>query len=120
MSITIKFKRGTASEWMGSASPSGLVLSLGEPGFEKDTGKIKIGDGNTPWALLPYVNKNDEDLQDLIDYYLTSLSGISNVCDTEYVIVQDSNNDTKLINISELSSAMSIIDGGGVLDSTCT
>jgi hypothetical protein len=29
---------------------------LGEPGFEKDTQKLKIGDGETAWRNLPYVN----------------------------------------------------------------
>jgi hypothetical protein len=31
-------------------------LRQGEPGFEYDTGKLKIGDGFTPWTSLPYIN----------------------------------------------------------------
>ena len=31
------------------------VLSAGEPGFELDTGKLKIGDGSTYWNDLPYL-----------------------------------------------------------------
>jgi hypothetical protein len=52
MSTRIKFRRGTASEWT-SGNP---ILSTGEPGFEKDIGKLKIGDGVTPWNSLAYFN----------------------------------------------------------------
>ena len=48
-----QFKRGTAERWM-QINP---VLRQGEPGFEYDTGKLKIGDGFTPWLALPYVNE---------------------------------------------------------------
>lgn len=47
---TIKFRRGTAAQWT-SANP---VLTAGEPGFETDTNKGKIGDGTTAWTSLPY------------------------------------------------------------------
>jgi len=77
MNKTIKFKRGTSQEWLGSAVPSGIVLSLGEPGFEKDTGKLKIGDGVTPWAQLPYINPSeDESLFENLKDVLLPGSGI--------------------------------------------
>jgi hypothetical protein len=47
---TIKLRRGTAAEWT-SANP---VLADGETGFERDTNKVKIGNGVTAWASLPY------------------------------------------------------------------
>ena len=47
----IKFKRATAAEW-----PSNYILQQGEPGFEIDTGKLKIGDGATAWSQLNYLN----------------------------------------------------------------
>ena len=47
-----QFKRGTAQRWV-EVNP---ILKQGEPGFEYDTGKLKIGDGFTPWALLSYIN----------------------------------------------------------------
>lgn len=47
---TIKLRRGTAAAWT-SANP---VLASGEPGYETDTGSIKVGDGTTAWAALPY------------------------------------------------------------------
>lgn len=48
----IKLRRGTAAEW----SLANEILRLGEPGFEKDTYKLKIGNGITPWNDLPYIN----------------------------------------------------------------
>ena len=50
-----QFKRGTAQRWI-EVNP---VLLQGEPGFEYDTGKLKIGDGFTPWLALPYINDVD-------------------------------------------------------------
>jgi hypothetical protein len=36
------------------------VLAQGEPGYEIDTGSLKIGDGTNGWNSLPYVyNKSD-------------------------------------------------------------
>lgn len=52
---TIQFKRGTAARWV----ELNLVLAAGEPGFEYDTKKMKIGDGVTAWNDLPYIGSND-------------------------------------------------------------
>jgi hypothetical protein len=40
---TIKLRRGTAAEW-AAQNP---VLAQGEPGWERDTKKLKLGDGST-------------------------------------------------------------------------
>jgi hypothetical protein len=48
---TFKLRRGQSAEWE-SVNPK---LSDGEPGFELDTFKLKIGDGKTYWRDLPYV-----------------------------------------------------------------
>ena len=53
---TFQFKRGSAQVWV-SLNP---VLSQGEPGFEYDTGLLKIGNGLDAWNDLPYVNGNNE------------------------------------------------------------
>jgi len=47
----IKLRKGTAAQWE-SVNP---VLALGEPGFESDTLKFKVGDGNAAWNSLRYV-----------------------------------------------------------------
>jgi hypothetical protein len=50
MATQIKLRRDTAANWT-QANP---VLALAEPGFETDTGKLKIGDGSTAWSNLEY------------------------------------------------------------------
>jgi hypothetical protein len=99
----IKFRRGTAAEWANSEpQPGGEVLRLGEPGYEKDTGKLKIGDGVTAWNSLPYLqseNNQDvilqpEDVQDVVGAsgFLIPGSGIN--------IVYDDDNDNLTISTS--------------------
>lgn len=52
---TFQVKRGTAARWE-ELNP---ILNPGEPGFEMDTFKLKIGNGSTPWKELPYINDVD-------------------------------------------------------------
>ena len=56
MAVIIRFKRGQASTW----ESKNLLLSPGEPGFELDTGKLKIGDGVKKWNELAYINDPDK------------------------------------------------------------
>ncbi len=46
----LQFRRDTAMKWR-ALNP---ILASGEPGYETDTGKCKIGDGSTAWNNLPY------------------------------------------------------------------
>ena len=46
----IKFRRDTAAAW----TEENPTLAQGEPGFEHDTGLLKIGDGETAWTSLVY------------------------------------------------------------------
>lgn len=46
----IKFRRNTATRW----TVLNPILAEGEPGYEKYTGKMKIGDGRTYWNDLAY------------------------------------------------------------------
>jgi len=48
--IQFQFRRGLSSEWT-LVNPT---LADGELGLETDTRQFKIGDGVTPWNLLPY------------------------------------------------------------------
>lgn len=50
----IQLRRGTASAW----TTADTVLGQGEPGFETDTLKVKLGDGASPWGSLPYLSAN--------------------------------------------------------------
>jgi len=54
-----------------------------------------------------------------VNNYLSNLSNITNECDIQYIIIQDSNNNTQLVDISNLPKALSVIDGGDVLYSGC-
>lgn len=47
---TIKFRRDNSSVWT-SRNP---LLGSGEPGYELDTNKMKIGDGFRRWNDLDY------------------------------------------------------------------
>jgi hypothetical protein len=65
----IQFRRGKAAFWE-DANPT---LHPGEPGFETDTKKYKIGDGATPWRELEYIGyvpsvgvEPVDDLDDLV------------------------------------------------------
>ena len=48
----LQLRRSTALQW---SADSATILGAGEPGFESDTFKLKIGDGITSWANLPYI-----------------------------------------------------------------
>ena len=79
----IKLRRGTAAEWAASLpQPGGEVLRLGEPGYEKDTRKLKIGNGVDGWNNLDYINAatpiNPEDIEDIIGSgFLVAGTGIN-------------------------------------------
>ncbi len=53
MSVTIKFRRGTSAEWTINGS---TILASGEPGYEVDTGRFKIGNGVSAWSGLSYAS----------------------------------------------------------------
>ena len=56
ISTTLQLLNGTAANW----ASENRVLPKGMPGYELDTGLLKIGDGVTAWNSLKYVAaKND-------------------------------------------------------------
>lgn len=50
-----QLRKGTASLW-ASVNP---ILADGEPGFETDTGRLRIGNGSTAFISLPYFSIMD-------------------------------------------------------------
>lgn len=48
--FVINLRRDTEANW-NRLNP---VLSEGEPGFELDTGRLKVGDGHFRWNTLEY------------------------------------------------------------------
>jgi len=68
----IILRKGTAAAWTSAGS---VVLAAGEPGFETDTGKFKIGNGTQAWTALPYaVGTIPVNLADLADVASTAPS----------------------------------------------
>lgn len=70
MAVTIQLRRDTLENWIASDS----VLAPGEPGYETDTGKIKIGNGVARWGDLEYFYPgNDAELFATIEAHIQSL-----------------------------------------------
>ena len=63
MPYRILLRRDLSQNW----NYNDPVLMSGEPGYEMDTRKFKMGDGQTPWSQLPYYSG------------VTGPAGISNV-----------------------------------------
>ncbi|MDD4280571.1 MAG: hypothetical protein PHX74_12650 [Candidatus Sumerlaeales bacterium] len=60
MIAQIQIRRGTTAEW-AAASP--VVLAAGEPGWDSTLEGMKVGDGSTEWAALPWIDaKNRPDI----------------------------------------------------------
>jgi hypothetical protein len=58
----IQIKRGSSSTFQ-SENP---ILQSGELAWEKDTNKIKVGDGSTQWNDLPYLNNDFVEINDVL------------------------------------------------------
>lgn len=52
---TFQLRRGNASVW----EKNNPILARGEPGFEIDTNRLKIGDGLTAWKDLKYIGEEE-------------------------------------------------------------
>jgi hypothetical protein len=50
--VKFKLRRDTSTNWY-NANP---VLQSGEPGYDTTVNSLKIGDGHTPWNLLPFLS----------------------------------------------------------------
>ena len=48
----IKFRRGQTQSWRSFIKP----LADGQPGYDREKHKIKVGDGETMWSSLPYAS----------------------------------------------------------------
>jgi hypothetical protein len=57
--VTFQFRRGLSSLWQSANT----VLAQAEPGYEIDTGKLKIGDGKNGWNALSYINNVSDGLK---------------------------------------------------------
>ena len=60
----IQFKRGKTREWLGKMGTM-EKLAPGQPGYDTDRKKMKIGDGKKSWIELPYAGGlNAEEILD--------------------------------------------------------
>lgn len=69
---TIKFRRDTSANWT-SVNP---IPAQGEPCYETDTGKLKIGNGSDNYVTLPYVSDGGGSAGDLPIATATTLGGV--------------------------------------------
>ena len=95
---TFKFRRNTAEYWKNT-NP---VLADGEPCFELDTGKLKIGNGTTAYNDLKYINSDSvqveiatEDVIGVMKLY-GSLGNNTDGTMNQKVITDELNQRTKL------------------------
>ena len=96
INTTFKLKRGIASRWM-ELNP---ILMEGEPGFEMDRNRLKIGDGVTAWNDLPYIegkaefevyaSKNDFPAAGDENVLYACEDGIYRYIQNEYVLINGS------------------------------
>lgn len=106
---TFKFRRNTAEYWKNT-NP---VLADGEPCFELDTGKLKIGNGTTAYNDLKYINGDSVQIEvatkDIIGAVLSS--------DEKNQVSVDENGRMEVneIGVEKLSDTVGVtlvIDGG--------
>jgi hypothetical protein len=67
MEFIFKIRRDYSWRW----AQQNPILAEGEPGFERDTGKLKVGNGINPWNDLKYFiprNPNETPTDNLIDH----------------------------------------------------
>jgi len=49
-------RRGTTQQWTDAAGTTNAVLAAGEIGVDTTSKQLKVGDGSTTWASLPFFN----------------------------------------------------------------
>jgi hypothetical protein len=73
----VKHKRGTSTQWASAT----YVLKDGEIGIDKTLNKIKVGNGSSLWAALPFINVLPSELtelaQDAVELAITAGTGIT-------------------------------------------
>ena len=64
LKTTFKIRRGQSQVW-ADINP---ILADGEPGYELDTHRLKIGDGEKSWNELPYIGGSSTEIPELQEY----------------------------------------------------
>lgn len=63
----IQFRRGTTNQW-SAANPT---LGIGEPGYDTDTGALKVGDGTSDWNALSSISSGTSSSYSVAEVSLT-------------------------------------------------
>ncbi len=118
MANRIQYRRDIASQW----TAENPVLAVGEPGYETDTDKIKIGDGSTAWTSLAYSGGGSTTLLGLTDVGADGTNGQVLTTDGAgaftFTTVDGVGNDLTDVNTvtSQTNTNMELVAQGGQLD----
>lgn len=113
---TFMVRRGQSKVW-ASIDPK---LAAGEPGYELDTHRLKIGDGEKTWNKLPYIGEGaaipemqdyvtKDELEELVRSFVKSSDEINQV-----KILNDGTMEVNQISLDKLyqaDGAVLILDG---------
>ena len=98
MAARIQLKRDNAANW----TVNNPILLPGEPGFEVDTNKLKLGNGVSRWNDLSYITDGiqiDQSAQYILDnpnnVFYGDGSNLTTDTTTPYEILLKSPNDTQ-------------------------
>lgn len=123
MSVTIRVKRGTDTQWAARTIP----LLSGEFGYDITNKIVKIGDGTTLWSSLPTIGTGGggslttEQIQDIIHTTLTDFVGIDNNITVTYdddnnYIVLDTGPNVVLTDDLTAATGQTLIDANDYTD----
>lgn len=104
------FKRGKSEAW----KTQNLVLGPGEPGFEIDTGKLKVGNGVTAWNELEYITDTSNLMDDVVKYLgsastLPEVANDGEICEINDAFYIRSNGQWKPLGKGETVSSIEVI-----------
>ena len=114
---TFKVRRGLSSVW-ADVNP---LLVEGEPGYELDTHRLKVGDGELKWNDLPYIGGESTTIPEMKDYvtkaeledFVKNLVKSSNA-ENQIKILNDGTMEVNALNVSKLvqdEDSVLILDG---------
>lgn len=101
----IRIRRGTTTQWTGSNA----VLLTGELGIDTTLNKLKIGDGTSTWANLPFLHVSPTELSTALAATLTSANSYTDTAVTSlgnntaltYVPISDVGNPDGVASLDE-------------------
>lgn len=111
-------RRNTSEGWK-KKNPK---LLQGEPGFEIDTYRLKLGDGHTLWNDLPYIDKRDSIIAEIKEFYNLNTSVENYKTKQDLLDNAKNKNENKIYKVSgekslyqwnEDTQSFELLNGGG-------